>query len=80
MPPDALPPAEVDTWICFLYALNIQRVMGEPLFIPDITRHDLVKVSAVILATMSLGVYECEAMLVIAASPGVLWDQNASFG
>jgi pimeloyl-ACP methyl ester carboxylesterase len=26
LPPDALPPAEADTWICFLDALNIQRV------------------------------------------------------
>ena len=28
---------------------------------------------------MSLGVYECEAMLVISASLAVLWDQNAPF-
>ena len=26
LPPDSLPPAEADTWICFLNALNIQRV------------------------------------------------------
>jgi pimeloyl-ACP methyl ester carboxylesterase len=26
LPPDPLPPAEADTWICFLDALNIQRV------------------------------------------------------
>jgi hypothetical protein len=32
------------------------------------------------LATMSSGVYKCEAMLVIAAGPAVMWDQNASSG
>jgi hypothetical protein len=55
-------------------------VTGEPPFTPDITRQDLAKVGAVILATMSSGVYKCEAMLVIAAGPAVMWDQNASSG
>ena len=49
-------------------------VMGEPAFAPDITHQDLVKVGAVILATMSSGMYKCEAMLVIAAGPAVMWD------
>jgi hypothetical protein len=55
-------------------------VTGEPPFTPDITRQDLVKVGAVILATRSSGVYKCESMLVIAAGPDVMWDQNASSG
>jgi hypothetical protein len=49
-------------------------VTGEPPFIPDITRQDLVKVGVVILVTMSSGVYKREAMLVIAAGPAVMWD------
>lgn len=36
--------------------------MSEPAFAPDVNRQDLVKVGAVILATMSSGVYKCEAM------------------
>jgi hypothetical protein len=55
-------------------------VTGEPPFTPDITRQDLVKVGAVILAIKSSGVYKREAMLVIAADPAVMWDQNASSG
>jgi hypothetical protein len=59
--------------------INIS-VTSELPFIPYITRQDLVKVGAVILATMSSGMYKREAMLVIAASRAVLWDQNASSG
>jgi hypothetical protein len=55
-------------------------VTGEPPFTPDITRQDLVKVGAVILAILASGGYKCEAVLVIATGPAVMWDQNASFG
>jgi len=55
-------------------------VTGEPPFTPDITRQDLVKVGAVILATMSSGMYKREAMMVIAAGRAVMWDQNVSSG
>jgi hypothetical protein len=47
-------------------------VTGEPPFTPDITCQDLVKVCAVILATISSGMYKREAMLVIAAGLAVM--------
>jgi hypothetical protein len=55
-------------------------VTGAPPFTPDITRQDLVKVGEMILTAMSSGVYQREAMLVIAAGPAVMWDQNPSTG
>jgi hypothetical protein len=59
--------------------INIS-VTGEPPFTPDITRQDLIKVGAVILATLASGGYKDGVMRVMAAGPAVMWDQNASSG
>jgi hypothetical protein len=49
--------------------INIS-VTGEPPFTPDITRQDLIKVSAVILATLASCGYKDGVMRVMAAGPG----------
>ena len=51
-------------------------VISEPAFAADITRQDLLKVDAVILATRSSGVYKSEAMRIMAAGPPVMMDQK----
>ena len=54
--------------------------MGEPAFAPDITRQEVAKAGGGDLATLASGAYKDETMRLMAASPAVMWDQNASFG
>jgi hypothetical protein len=55
-------------------------VIGEPAFPPGINHREVVKEGGGDLATLASGGYKCETMLVIAAGPAVMWDQNVSSG